>query len=75
MRMQKYTDPDQVKFTVSVIQSKITWYAKRQENMTHNKKNNQLIKINFLYVQKVRERHGRYKKDPNQIFRGKIYNV
>lgn len=42
--MQKYTDPEKVKFTISGIQSKITWYAKGQENMIHNKENNQLIK-------------------------------
>lgn len=41
IELKKYLAPSKVKFTMSGIQTKITRYAKRQENTTDREKNNE----------------------------------
>lgn len=41
MGMQKYPAPNQIKFTMSDIQSKITRHKEKQKNMTPNQERNQ----------------------------------
>ena len=52
--MEKYPESNKVKFTISGIQSKLTGHAKKQENTTHNEKNNQSVASNSELTQMLR---------------------